>query len=245
MRNIGRLFCDDIKRLTSNVVTGIIVLGLVFMPSLFSWYNIVACWDVFDNTGNLKVAVANTDEGYESDLVPLKANIGEQVVSALRANDQLNWTFVSEEEAIDGAQSGKYYAAVVIPPSFSKDMMTFYSDEVEHAQIVYYTNEKKSAVAPKVTDQGAGGVSNQVNEVFAETLSEVALGISSALSRYANDADVSGRIGNLAHHVGTMSTQMSQAASVLTLYSSVLGSTQVLVDGSLNSLHKQEKLRDR
>ncbi len=232
MRNIGRLFCDDIKRLTSNVVTGIIVLGLVFMPSLFSWYNIVACWDVFDNTGNLKVAVANTDEGYESDLVPLKANIGEQVVSALRANDQLSWTFVSEEEAIDGAQSGKYYAAVVIPPSFSKDMMTFYSDEVEHAQIVYYTNEKKSAVAPKVTDQGAGGVSNQVNEVFAETLSEVALGISSALSRYANDADVSGRIGNLAHHVGTMSTQMSQAASVLTLYSSVLGSTQVLVDGS-------------
>ena len=88
MRNIGRLFCDDVKRLTSNVVTGIIVLGLVFMPSLFSWYNIVACWDVFDNTGNLKVAVANTDEGYESDLVPLKANIGEQVVSALRANDK-------------------------------------------------------------------------------------------------------------------------------------------------------------
>ncbi len=232
MRNIGRLFCDDVKRLTSNVVTGIIVLGLVFMPSLFSWYNIVACWDVFGNTGNLKVAVANTDEGYESDLMPLRVNIGEQVVSALRANDQLNWTFVSEDEAIDGAQSGKYYAAVVIPPSFSKDMMTFYSDDVEHAQIVYYTNEKKSAVAPKVTDQGAGGVSSQVNEVFAETLSEVALGISSAISRYANDTDASGRIGDLAHHVGTMSTQMSQAASVLTLYSSVMGSAQVLVDGS-------------
>ncbi|MEA5019388.1 MAG: YhgE/Pip domain-containing protein [Gordonibacter sp.] len=232
MRNIGRLFCDDVKRLTSNVVTGIIVLGLVFMPSLFSWYNIVACWDVFGNTGNLKVAVANTDEGYESDLMPLRVNIGEQVVSALRANDQLNWTFVSEDEAIDGAQSGKYYAAVVIPPSFSKDMMTFYSDDVEHAQIVYYTNEKKSAVAPKVTDQGAGGVSSQVNEVFAETLSEVALGISSAISRYANDADASGRIGDLAHHIDTMGTQMSQAASVLTLYSSVMGSAQVLVDGS-------------
>lgn len=232
MSNIVKLFLNDVKRLTSNVVTGIIVLGLVLLPSIFSWYNIIACWDVFGNTGNLKVAVANTDEGYKSDLVPIKVDIGEQVVSALRANNQLNWTFTSEEDAVDGAQSGRYYAAVVIPPSFSKDMMTFYSDEVEHAQIIYYTNEKKSAVAPKVTDQGADQVSYQVNEVFAETLSEVALGVSSALSEYADNADASGRLGDVANHVGAMSAQMSQAASVLGTYSSILDSSQALVAGS-------------
>lgn len=236
MKNIWLLFSGDVKRLGRNVVTIIIVLGLVALPSLFSWYNMIACWNVFDNTGNLKVAVANTDEGYTSDLVPLEVNVGEQVVSALRANDQLNWVITSEGDAVDGARSGRYYAAVVIPQSFSKDMMTFYSDDVEHAKITYYSNEKKSAIAPKVTDQGADQVSAQVNQTFAETLSEAALGISSALMDYADDADVNGRIGDLGEHMNQVSQQMSEAASVLTLYSSVLGSAQALIGDSGNLL---------
>lgn len=71
--------------------------------------------------------MVNNDEGYQSDLVPMKVNMGEQVVSSLRANEQMDWVFTDEDDAIDGAKSGKYYAAVVIPESFSKDMMTFYS----------------------------------------------------------------------------------------------------------------------
>ena len=60
--------------------------------------------------------------------MPLRVNIGERVVSALRANDQIDWTFTTEEDAVDGARSGRYYAAVVIPAGFSKDMLTFYSE---------------------------------------------------------------------------------------------------------------------
>ena len=232
MRNIWRLFTGDLKRLGHNVITVIIVLGLVAIPSLFSWYNLIACWNVFDNTGNLKVAVANSDEGYKSDLVPLEINVGEQVVSALRANDQLKWTITDEEDAIDGARSGRYYAAVVIPSSFSRDMMTFYSDDVEHAKITYYTNEKKNAIAPKVTDQGADGVSAQVNTVFAETLSEVALGVATTLADYAENSDMGGRIGELAVHIDDVGSTMDKASSVLTMYSSVLGSAQSLVDDS-------------
>ncbi len=232
MRVIWRLFTGDLNRIAHNTVTAIIVFGLVAIPSLFSWYNLIACWNVFDNTGNLTVAVANSDEGYKSDLVPIEVNVGEQVVSALRANDQLKWTFTDEEDAIDGARSGRYYAAVVIPESFSRDMMTFYSDDVEHAKIAYYTNEKKNAIAPKVTDQGADGVSSQVNQVFAETLSEVALGLASTLSDYADEADVNGRIGELASHIDDAGTRVDKAASVLGMYSSVLGSAQGLIEDS-------------
>ena len=195
MRNVLRLAAGDFKRLFSNIVSIIIVLGLVLLPSIFTWYNVLACWDVFGNTGNLKVAVANSDEGYQSDLVPLKVNIGDQVVSALRANDQMNWVFTDEEDAVDGAEARRYYAAVVIPQSFSRDMMTFYSGDVEHARIVYYSNEKKNAIAPKVTGQGADQISAQVNRVFAETLSETALGISQALLDYMDDTDAGGALG--------------------------------------------------
>lgn len=232
MKNIWTLFVGDLKRLTSNVVTVIIVLGLVFLPSLFSWYNLIACWNVFDNTGNLKVAVANEDAGYSSDLMPIEVNIGEKVVSELRANAQLKWTFTSAEDAIDGAKSGRYYAAVVIPESFSRDMMTFFSDDVEHAKIIYYSNEKKNAIAPKLIDQGADKVSAEVNQVFAKTLSEAALGISTAVFEYADDADLQSRLGDLSKHVGSLGSQMAKASSLLTTYSSVLVSSQSIIDDS-------------
>lgn len=238
MGNIWRLFRFDMSRLRVNAVSIIITVGLIIMPSLFAWYNIIACWNVFDNTGNLTVAVANTDEGYQSDLVPLRINVGDQVVSALRANDQIDWHITDEEDAIDGAKSGRYYAAVVIPKAFSRDMLTFYTGDSGHADIVYYANEKKSAIAPKITDQGADSVSYQVNAVFAETLSEVALSLAESISSFAEDDNWDARIAVVADHVREMADSFDDAASVLTLCSSLAQSCENL---SRNSAALAEK----
>ena len=232
MKNIWRLFVGDLKRIGGNTITTLVVLGLVLLPSLFSWYNMIACWDVFANTGHLTVAVANTDEGYESEFAPLEVNIGERVVSALRENDQLNWVFTTEEDAIDGTESGRYYAAVVIPGDFSHNMMTFYEEDGSSANIIYYVNNKKSAIAPKVTDQGADQVSSQVNRVFTETISEIALAISSSLYDYGDQADVNGKIGELAGHLSRVANEMNRTATTIELYAEVIDTAQALVDDS-------------
>ena len=232
MRNVWRLFRYDLAHLGANVITLVIVLGLVFLPSIFTWYNVIACWDVFGNTGNLKVAVANADEGYQSDLVPLTVNVGDQVESALRANDQLKWVFTSEEDAIDGAKSGEYYAAVVIPADFSRDMMSFAAADGEHAQIVYYTNEKKNAVAPRVTDQGADQVATQINQTFTQTLSDVALALASSIGTYAEQGDAGGHIAKLAGGIADAGAQMNDAANVLDSYTQLTQTASGLVDSS-------------
>ena len=234
MRVIRQLFVDDMKRIFSNLITGLIILGLVLLPSIFSWYNVLACWDVFHNTGNLKVAVVNNDEGYQSDLVPMKVNMGEQIASSLRANEQMDWVFTDEGDAIDGAKSGKYYAAVVIPESFSKDMMTFYSGDSGHADLIYYSNEKKNVVAPKLTDQGASKASD--NQVFAKTLAEVGMNVASSLLKYSDNANIDSRLGDLTNHVDTMGAQMSDASQTLRTYAQVLDASQSLVTGSAELL---------
>lgn len=234
MGNMLRLFTNDVKHLFSNVVSTIIAIGLIVIPSVFAWYNIIACWNVFDNTGNITVAVANSDDGYKSDLIPIEVNVGEMVVSALRANDQIGWEVTSEEDAIDGAMSGKYYAAVVIPQGFSRDMLTFYSSDSDHADIVYYSNEKKNAISPKVTDTGADTISYEVNKVFAETVSEISLSFVQSLSKYADEMDVDGRIAELSNHIGRLADQVDQAASVLTMYSSLIDSAGNLIDDCID-----------
>lgn len=233
MHNIFRIAKGDLKSLFTNTMSVIIAIGLVVLPSIFVCYNVLACWDVFENTGNLKVAVANTDEGYESDLVPLRINVGDRVVSALRENDQLDWTFVDKEDAIDGVKSGRYYAAVVIPVSFSKDMLTFYSSDVQHAEIEYYINEKKNAISPKIIGQGADTISYQINKNFAETLSEVSLGLAESLSHFAEDINAVECIADVSSHVRSVSEDVVQVASVLEQYSSLVNSSQKLINSSV------------
>lgn len=238
MKTILRIFKHDIKQIFSNVVTVIIVLGLVLLPSIFSWYNVLACWDVFNNTDNLKVAVANSDEGYQSDLVPLKINLGDQVQNALLEDKEMEWVFTSEEDAIEGARSGEYYAAVVIPQSFSKDMMTFYSPEVEHASILYYTNEKKNVVAPKLTERGADDVANKINTIFVEKVSEVGLNVASSLVDYTDNKQFVNQITQLSDNIATLSGRMAQASEVVSGYSSLLSASESLIASSADLLGK-------
>lgn len=78
MRNIWTIFTRDIRKIRTNVIALIVVLGVTVVPCLYAWYNIAASWDPYGNTGNLKVAVASVDEGYIGNLIPLQLNLGDQ-----------------------------------------------------------------------------------------------------------------------------------------------------------------------
>ena len=67
---------DDLKHIAKNAVVLIIVFGLAVVPCMYSYFNIAASWAPYDNVDKLKVAVANNDEGYKSDLLPIRLNIG-------------------------------------------------------------------------------------------------------------------------------------------------------------------------
>ena len=76
MKNIWEIFRRDIKRIKNNVIAMIVIMGITVVPCLYAWFNIAASWDPYGNTGNLKVAVASVDEGYEGSLIPLQINMG-------------------------------------------------------------------------------------------------------------------------------------------------------------------------
>ena len=84
MRTIWAIYRADLRRAHRSLIASVVVFGLVVIPSLFTWFNVAASWDPFGNTKSLRIAIANTDAGYKSDLVPLHVNIGDSVVSALR-----------------------------------------------------------------------------------------------------------------------------------------------------------------
>ena len=158
MRNIWEIFKRDALRIRTNVIAIIAIVGITVVPCLYAWFNIAASWDPYKNTGNLKVAVASVDEGYDGQLIPIEINVGDQVLSMMRGNTQMEWIFTTKDKAVHGVRSGDYYAAIVIPKDFSRDMMSIFSEDIEKPQIFYYSNAKENAIAPKVTDKGASAI---------------------------------------------------------------------------------------
>lgn len=238
MKKIGRVFLYDISHIKKNVIAMIVVLGLCVVPSLYAWFNIAASWDPYSNTNGLKVAVANTDQGYEGEVLPLQINIGDTVISNLRANDQLDWTFTGKKEAIEGVKSGKYYAAIVIPKSFSQDMMSLFSDEMKHSDILYYINEKENAIAPKVTDKGASAVQQQIDEIFVKTAAQVGLDLMDTISKATDSDSAKTAAENLTGNIRKIGADLDSAAGTVKAFSNMTVSMQQMLEATADILNK-------
>lgn len=170
MKKAFQIFKRDLKRLLRNPVAMVITIGVCIIPSLYAWYNIEANWDPYGNTSGVRIAVANEDRGVETELTG-ELNAGEQTIEKLRENDALGWEFTDAESAKEGVYRGDYYAAIIIPADFSEHLTSMLTGEFEQPEIKYYVNEKKNAIAPKVTDTGAETIEQQLNETFVATVS--------------------------------------------------------------------------
>lgn len=171
MGNVLAILKRDLKRMLKVPAAWVIAAGLTFIPPLYAWFNIVGFWNPYGNTQGIQVVVANNDKGTSNALIG-KQNLGSQIVEQLKANHQLGWTFTKESEAMNHVESGKAYAAIIIPKDFS-DRMAGVVTGGDRPQLEYYVNEKASAIAPKITDIGASTVDTQVNGTFVSTVSEV------------------------------------------------------------------------
>lgn len=232
MRNIWRILRKDLADATSNVIAIIVLMGLIIVPALYAWFNIAASWDPYKNTKAIKVAVANTDKGYKSDLIPVKINVGETVTSTLRANDQLDWRFVNRDQALEGVRSGEYYAAIVIPKDFSADMMTLFSQDVKHANLEYYLNEKKNAIAPHVTEQGADTVATTIDKTFVKTVGQVGIDLASQVFTYSQSPEVQDYLTRTTGHIDQMSQRLTTASSQVNAYAGLLDSSGKMIDST-------------
>ena len=171
MRNAFTVLGRDLRRIRRAPKSWAIIIGLLVLPSLYAWVNIVAFWDPYGNADHIKVAIVNQDEGASTDLTG-EVNVGEQVVDQLKTNDQLGWQFMDHDEAMEAVRSGSSYAAIVMPPEFSRDLLTITTGDFVRPELEYYTNEKANAIAPKLTEVGASTLDTQINSNFIGTVAK-------------------------------------------------------------------------
>lgn len=174
LKNTWTLFRLDWRRIFKNPIAIFLMAALVIIPSLYAWFNIKALWDPYSNTGELPIAVYSADVG--ANFQDKDVEIGKEVIKNLHENKQLGWRFVdSKKQVVDGVRSGKYYAGIYLPKEFSKDLLSFTSGDIKKPKIEYYLNQKINAIAPKITDKGAGSIQQEISQEFIKTASSTLL----------------------------------------------------------------------
>lgn len=236
MRNILLIFKGDLKRTLSNIIGVIVIMGLAIIPTLYAWFNIAACWEPYGNTDNLKIAVVNLDDGYRSDVLPTRVSIGDSVVASLHENTKFDWVFVNNDEAMDGVNSGEYYAALVIPKDFSRNMMSLFSDNQKKAKITYYTNEKENPIAPRITDSGASAIQSTISQEFSQVVDESAINVLSDVMNYLDSGQVKRSGAALTGELGTAADDLDSAAVQVRGYASMAGASSSLVKSTTTIL---------
>lgn len=163
-----KIFSNDIKNIVTNWVIAVLIGGLIFIPSLYAWFNIVASWDPYGKTNQIPVGIVNEDKG--GVILDQEIHVGDDLVKSLKKNKAMDWHFVNREKAMEKLKYGEFFAVIIIPEDFSKRLGTVTSDNPQKAEVEYFVNEKINAIAPKITQKGASVIVQQISSNFISTV---------------------------------------------------------------------------
>lgn len=230
MRNVLEIVRNDFRVIRQNTMTGIMVFGLVLIPLLFTCFNVLASWEPFENTEKLKIAVASNDRGHRTDIGAIDVNLGNEVLSKLSRNHDIDWQITDSEDAIDGTKSGDYYAAIVLPENFSTELMTFYVRGTKAPKLTLYTNEKKNALSSIITSKGASGVIQEIDKNFTQVVASVGLGAITSLDEYLNTSDSKQALTRVQNRVDDTAARLRSGAQTARSLSTLVETTVPLVE---------------
>ena len=145
----------------------IVMLGVSLIPALYNVIFLSSMWDPYGKVSDLPVAVVNQDKAVTASGKTL--SIGEDVVSSLKENKNLDFHFVSKEDAQNGLEKGDYYMVVTLPSDLSERAASVLTDNPQQMKIDYQTSSGHSFIAGKMSDSAMASLKQTVAQNVTDT----------------------------------------------------------------------------
>ena len=145
----------------------IVMLGVSMIPALYNVIFLSSMWDPYGKVSDLPVAVVNQDKAVTASGKAL--SIGEDIVSSLKENKNLDFHFVSKEDAQDGLEKGDYYMVVTLPSDLSERAASILTDNPQQMKIDYQTSSGHSFIAGKMSDSAMVSLKQTVAQNVTDT----------------------------------------------------------------------------
>ena len=153
---------------TNNWFKYVVIIAVLLVPFMYSFFYLKAYWNPYGkgNIDNLPVAVVNKDSGDK----------GKELIDNIKKSKKLKLSIVSNDEATDGLNDGKYYAIISIPKDFTSSMNSASSTNKRHATITYSPNQKSNYLSSQIINTVVltveKNLDNTVNSKIVENLSD-------------------------------------------------------------------------
>ena len=176
-----------------NIEKLMILIGILIIPLLYSFFYLKAFYDPYNSLNELPVAIVNKDNGTTFDNKEI--NLGKIMEKKLLKNDKLDFIVTTEKDATKGVKKTKYYAAIIIPENFSSKIATVNSDKKEKPEIIYLFNEKKNYLAVQILRNAVLQVEQQLQEgITKDIVNNLSLNLKSIPD---NLKQINGGVGQL------------------------------------------------
>ena len=195
MKSVFRIFGNDVRSVSRHFFAMAIIVAISILPALYAWVNIYANGNPYVNTGNIQIAVASRDPGVDLE-AGRHVNMADEVFDELHESTSIGWQFPdTPEQAVEGVESGKYYAAIIFEKNFTYNMYHFEQALLdEAAPVTFYENTKKNAVASKITETAASTLLETINTKYLETVFEIVFDETANLSDELEEGETADNI---------------------------------------------------
>lgn len=152
------------KKIESKKMKYIVLIGLLIIPFMYSFFYLKAFWDPYGKMEDIPVALVCLDEGEK----------GKDLVETLTDKKVLHFDVVTSEKAEEGLQDEKYYAVITIPKNFTSNLENIKNKDRKVTTITYSPNQKSnylaSQIISRVVSEASKEITSEVNEGIVETL---------------------------------------------------------------------------
>lgn len=145
-----------------------VIAAVITIPLVYSYLYLYAFWDPYSKLNELPVAVVTEDVG--GMINGTQKNIGEEIINNLKTNDKVKWVFTDSADAKAGVEGEKYYAEIIIPENFTKEIATADSAERVQGLVIYNLNEKRNFLAGQIMGRVAAELEASISESISEEI---------------------------------------------------------------------------
>jgi putative membrane protein len=206
----------------------IIIIGILIIPLMYSYFYLKAFWDPYSRLENLPVAVVNEDEG--AVINGTQRNLGNELKNKINDNKKLDFVFIDKKEAYDGLVNHKYYATITVPKDFTKDISTASEINKIPATIIYSPNEETNYLATQILNKA---IADLTAEIKSNVTSEIVDELTDKLSEVPVKLDeINSGVNKL--YIGTSS--LASGTNTLMIGANDLNKNYLTFNNGLNSI---------
>lgn len=167
----------EIKDLIRNKIKLLAVLVTIFIPLIYGILYLWAFWNPYENLQNIPISVVNEDKGGVNGVEQL--NLGEELVAELKDDKNMSWQFVDKESARTSLDDGRSYATIIIPSTFTEDVLSINSENPHKPKLQFQSRESTNYIATRITSAAASEIVRKLNMKITERyLQEAAIEVS-------------------------------------------------------------------